>query len=68
MEKNLVLTAIFQSVRSTIDGGLRVSFDLDASQADVLSDIMKLKDKGLFLVVTEQEDSNKFELPELTIP
>jgi hypothetical protein len=50
----IVLTAIFQSVRSTVDGGLRVTFDLDASQAELLSKIIALKDKALYVVVTEQ--------------
>jgi len=56
MSDQVILQAIFQSVRSTVDGGLRVSFDLDSSQADKLSEIMKLKDQGLFLVISARKD------------
>lgn len=56
MENQIILQAVFQSIRSTVDGGLRVSFDLDPSQADILSQIMKLKNQQLFLVISARKD------------
>jgi len=56
-DEQIILTAIFQSARTTIDGGIRITFDIDGSQSDLLSKLLKLKDQALFVVVTPKPDS-----------
>jgi len=66
-----VLTAIFQSARTTVDGGWRISFDVDESQGEIISQIVKMKEQALHVVVIPKESnlndnlidlSNQFEI------
>jgi hypothetical protein len=61
IDKSQVITleAIFQSGRTTIDGGIRISFDLDSSQADVLSKLLKLAYQRLAVAISPIEENNE---------
>jgi hypothetical protein len=50
----IVLRAIFQAARTTVDGGIRISFDIDASQADLLAKLLKIQQHTLYVVVTPE--------------
>lgn len=56
--KDLIMTlqAIFQSARTTVDGGLRVSFDLDESQAHLLPQLLNWKHHTLNIAITPDSD------------
>jgi hypothetical protein len=55
----LVVKAIFQSARTTIDGGWRVSFDLSEQESEFISKLPSLKGKELFVVVMERENEDR---------
>ena len=55
MSDEIAVSAIFQSARTTIDGGWRVSFDLDESQSEEITALAKLKNKSLIIVVTVRD-------------
>jgi len=55
-DSQILLTAIFQSARTTLDGGWRISFDVDSSQGELIANLVKQKDKQLFLVVSARKD------------
>lgn len=44
MKEHVTLQAIFQGARTTIDGGWRLSFDLDASQAELVTQVARMTD------------------------
>jgi hypothetical protein len=50
-ETIMTLQAIFQSARTTVDGGLRISFDLDESQASLLPQLLKWKHRTLNIAI-----------------
>ena len=59
-ENQILLQAIFQSARTTIDGAWRISFDIDDSQGDLVADLVKLKNKKLFVVISTRIDNDDF--------
>lgn len=53
--------AIFSKATTTIDGGWRVSFDLDAFQGDKATALNEVRDKVLQIaIVPEQEPGLEF--------
>jgi hypothetical protein len=53
---DLITQAIFQSARTTIDGGWRITFDLSEQEAEFVTKLSKLKSKQLFLVVQVRDE------------
>jgi len=51
----LITEAIFQSARTTIDGGWRITFDLSELDTEFIAALAKLKHENLFLVVQVKE-------------
>ena len=52
MSKNIMtLQAIFQSARTTVDGGLRVSFDLSQDQAHLLPLLLNWQHQTLNIAI-----------------
>lgn len=45
------LEGTFSKATTTIDGGWRISFDIDEQQAKEITEISKLRDKALFICV-----------------
>lgn len=52
----LISEAIFQSARTTVDGGWRVSFDLSEVDGDFITSLAKLKGESLFIVVQSRTE------------
>ena len=51
----VALKAIFDSARTTTDGGWKLTFSLDQSQGEQLIQTYALKDKNLFVVIMEEQ-------------
>lgn len=57
MEARLVsLQALFKSARTTPDGGWNVSFDTHEGMATSVTEIAKLKDQALYIVVMTEDE------------
>jgi hypothetical protein len=54
----LSVKAIFQSARTTIDGGWRISFDLGQHESDFVSQLPSIMGKELYLVIVGGENEN----------
>ncbi len=50
------IQALFKSARTTPDGGWNFSFDTHEGMAAEVTEIAKLKDQSLFVVVMTQEE------------
>jgi hypothetical protein len=60
MKKEIItLQAIFQAARTTIDGGIRITFDLDASQAPIMADLIRLQSKCLNIAIQPDDASEQ---------
>lgn len=55
----IAIQAVYKSFRSLVDGGLVLTFDIDKSNIDHVTQVAKLEGENLFLVVmTEAEYLN----------
>jgi hypothetical protein len=52
----ITLQAIFQSARTTVDGGIRVSFDIDASQVSLLPYLLSKQHQRLNIAIQADEE------------
>lgn len=55
----IVLNCILSGFRSTVDGGVRLTFDLDQSQLEGILELNSLKDEALTIVVLKSDDVSK---------
>lgn len=53
----LALKAIFDSYRTTKDGGAKITFEVDESNTDAAIQVQRLKDKVLYLVVMDESQT-----------
>jgi hypothetical protein len=54
------LQGVFSKATTTVDGGWRISFDVDEKQAKEITEISKLRDKTVFIcVMTKAEQSSQ---------
>jgi len=53
---SVALQAVYKSHRTTVDGGLSITFDVGEHMADEVNDIFRMRDVALLVVVmTEAE-------------
>jgi hypothetical protein len=51
------------AIRTTVDGGWRITFDCDASQSELITRLAHFRDCNLILTVKVEEESLGFEGP-----
>lgn len=49
--EHINLTAIFAKATTTVDGGWRISFDIDESQSNEIAKLSQFRDLSLQLVI-----------------
>lgn len=54
--QKIVLSCILSGFRSTVDGGIRLTLDLDESQLEGILELNALKNEALTVVVMRTED------------
>lgn len=48
------MKALFSGMRTTVDGGYKITFELDASQQAAIFELLKIKDKLLTVSIEEE--------------
>lgn len=54
-KQKLLLEAVFQSARTTLDGGWRISFDLGEAASEQMTQLLAWKDTSLYLAIVPTE-------------
>ncbi len=58
-EPKIVINAILQGARTTVDGGWRISFDLPAHESNNVVELSKLNNTVLHVVIIPAETKKK---------
>lgn len=51
LNKRLTFHAVFQSARTTVDGGWRITLDLSADASPMMAELLEWKDRALYVAI-----------------